>query len=129
MFRTATLVLALTLSTTVLNAQAPASKSAPATSAAIRPGTYDIEIAIGGGVLPGTMVLTAIGDSIAAKVSVGDHEPPPVRKITRNGAHLTINLGTDGVDVLYDLDFKDDAVTGKLTFNGDPGLVSGKRRK
>jgi len=39
-----------------------------------------------------------------------------------------IEAGNDGVSVVYDLKFDGDAVAGKFTFNGDPGLVSGKRR-
>ena len=114
-------------------AQAPSSPAAvqkpAAATGSIKPGTYDIELAIGGGVLQGTMELTAIGDSLAAKIAVGDHEPPPVRSIKRTGDQLAISAGTTGIDVVYDLRFDGDAVSGKFSFNGDPGLISGKRRK
>lgn len=113
-----------------VQAQSPAAAAhKPAAAGSIRPGTYDIELAIGGGVLKGTLELTAIGDSLAAKIGVGDHAPPPIRSIKRNGTQLAINAGDTGVDVAYDLRFDGDAVTGKFTFNGDPGLISGKRRK
>ena len=131
--RVAMIAAALALSATAVSAQAsnpaPAAKAAASTPATIQPGTYDLELAFGGGVMPGTLVITTAGDSISVKVNVGDHAPPPVRRITRKGAHLTIDLGDAGMNVLYDLDFTGDAVTGKFTFNGDPGLVSGKRKK
>lgn len=126
--RIATAVATLLLSAPAASAQSPAAPPKPAATAAIRPGTYDIELAIGGGVLNGTLEIIAVGDSLGAKISVGDHAPPPVRKITRVGTSLTIEAGADGVTVLYDLTFDGDGVGGKFTFNGDPGLITGKRR-
>lgn len=131
MLRTATIA-ALVLGAAVASAQTPAtatSSKAVAATGTIKPGTYDIELAIGGGVLTGTMEITAVGDSLGAKIAVGDHAPPPVRKIKRSGSKLTIEAGDVGVSVNYDLAFDGDAVGGKFTFNGDPGLVTGKRRK
>ena len=130
MLRTATLAAALILSATAAVAQSPT--TTPATKAAsgtITPGTYDNELAIGGGVMPGSIVITTAGDSLSARINVGDHAPLPVRKIKRNGSSLTVEAGADGVNVVYDLTFSGDDVSGKFTFNGDPGLVSGKRRK
>ena len=133
MHRVAIVAAAFALSATAASAQnpgsPPATKAGATAPATIQAGTYDLELAFGGGIMPGTLVITTVGDSLAAKVNVGDHAPPPVRRITRKGAHLTIDLGDAGVSVLYDLDFNGDAVAGKFTFNGDPGLVSGKRRK
>ena len=40
-----------------------------------------------------------------------------------------IEAGGDGLSVIYDLQFSADAVNGKFTFNGDPGLVFGKLKK
>ena len=130
MLRTATLAAALILSATAAVAQGPT--TTPATKAAsgtITPGTYDIELAFGGGVMPGSIVIATAGDSLSARINVGDHAPPPVRKIRRNGSSLTVEAGADGVNVVYDLTFSGDDVSGKFTFNGDPGLVSGKRRR
>jgi hypothetical protein len=130
--RTATFAAALVLSATTVSAQAPATATtskAAATTGTIKPGTYDIELAIGGGVLQGTLEITTVGDSLGARIAVGDHNPPPVRKIKRAGSNLTIEAGDTGVSVNYDLTFDGDAVGGKFTFNGDPGLVTGKRRK
>lgn len=131
--RTATFaVAALVLSVAPAAAQAttsPAARSSNSAAKEIKTGTYDIELAIGGGVLTGTLDISPAGDSLSAKIAVGDHAPPPVRRIKRTGSNLTIEAGGDGVLVLYDLTFDGDAVSGKFTFNGDPGLVSGKRRK
>ena len=130
MLRTATLAAALILSATAAVAQSPT--TTPATKPAagtITPGTYDIELAFGGGVMPGSIVIATAGDSLSARINVGDHAPPPVRKIKRNGSSLTVEAGADGVNVVYDLTFSGDHVSGKFTFNGDPGLVSGKRRR
>ena len=117
-----------------LAAQTPATTSAnagkpPAASGTIQAGTYDIDLAFGGGVMKGTLEIKTIGDSIAAKIAVGDHNPPPIRKITRNGSPLSITAGDAGTNIVYDIAFDGDAVNGKFTFNGDPGLVTGKRRK
>jgi hypothetical protein len=109
------------------SAQAP-NASPPARTSAIHPGTYDLEIAFGGGVIKGTLDLTAAGDSLTAKLHVGDHEPP-VRSLTRNGSHVVLTVGGEGTKIVYDLTFAADAVNGTLTYNGDPGFVTGKRRK
>jgi hypothetical protein len=130
LLRTVTLAAALILSATAAVAQGPT--TTPATKPAagtITPGTYDIELAFGGGVMPGSIVIATAGDSLSARINVGDHAPPPVRKIKRNGSSLTVEAGADGVNVVYDLTFSGDDVSGKFTFNGDPGLVTGKRRK
>lgn len=134
MFRIATLLLTLllaALNARVVSAQAPASTSASAPKTAatgIRPGTYDLEVAFGGGVIQGTLELTAVRDSLTAKLHVGEHEPP-VRSITRKGTHLLVDAGAEGMQLAYDFQFDGDAVSGSFTFNGDAGLVTGKRRK
>jgi hypothetical protein len=128
--RIATLAATLLFGAAAASAQTPttATSSKAAAAGTIKPGTYDIELAIGGGVLAGTLEITTVGDSLGAKITVGDHAPPPVRKIKRSGSNLTIEAGDVGVSVNYDLTFDGDAVGGKFTFNGDPGLVTGKRR-
>jgi hypothetical protein len=130
--RTVTFSAALLLAVTTASAQAPsapATSSKAATSGAIKPGTYDLELAFGGGIMTGSLEITTVGDSVGAKLAVGDHAPPPIRKIKRSGSNLTIEAGDAGVTVVYDLAFDGDGVGGKFTFNGDPGLVTGKRRK
>lgn len=94
----------------------------------ILPGTYDLELTFGGGTLGGTLVITAAGDSVDAKLLVGEHAPP-IKTVTRKGSQLTLAGTGDGVDVRYDLQFSGDALVGKFNFNGDDGAVTGKRRK
>ena len=120
-------VLALAASPPTVSAQAP-NASPPVATSAVRPGTYDLEIAFGGGVIKGTLELTVAGDSLAAKLHVGDHDPP-VQSLTQTGSHVVINVGGAGMKIVYDLTFAADAVNGTLTYNGDPGFVTGKRRK
>jgi hypothetical protein len=106
----------------------PAKPPAAAQSSTILPGTYDLEIAFGGGVMDGTLVIAMVGDSLDAKLTVGEHAPP-IKSVVRKGSHLTLSGKGDGVDVAYELDFSGDALVGKFTFNGDGGAVTGTRRK
>jgi len=127
--RIVTFATAFLLAASAAVAQAPQSTAAAKPAGTIQTGTYDIELAIGGGVLPGTLELKPAGDSLGAVIKVGDHNPPPVTRITRSGSTLTIAAAAEGLNVEYRLTFTGDALTGTFTFNGDAGLVSGKRRK
>ena len=127
--RIATFATAFLLIASAAFAQAPATSASAKPTSTIQTGIYDIELAIGGGTLPGTLELKPAGDSLSAVIKVGDHNPPPVTRISRNGSQLTMAAGAEGVNVEYRLTFSGDALTGTFTFNGDPGLVSGKRRK
>ena len=51
------------------------------------------------------------------------------KSVTRQGSQLTLSGAGDGIDIRYDLQFSGDAVTGKFTFNGEPGTLTGRRRK
>jgi hypothetical protein len=110
----------------------PAPVPAPARSApaggTITPGTYDLEVLYGGGVLPGLLMLTPAGDSLAVLLKVGDHASP-ITTVTRRGGTLLLAGGGEGLKLSYELRFNGDAVTGTFTFNGDTGEISGKRRK
>jgi opacity protein-like surface antigen len=106
----------------------PAAAAPAQRSSGIQPGTYDLELTYGGGTMPGTLVVTVVGDSTEAKLLVGDHAPP-IKSVTRKGSQLTLSGAGDGVDVRYDLQFSGDSLIGKFTFNGEPGAVTGKRRK
>ena len=133
MFRILTIATAIVVAATPAAAQAQsatAAKPAANTSGEIKAGVYDLEIAFGGGTMPGLLTVKQVNaDSLAATLKVGDHEPPPVRKLVRRGSSLRIEAGGDGVSVIYDLEFASEAVNGKFTFNGDPGIVSGKLKK
>ncbi len=91
----------------------------------IRTGTYNLQIVFGGGVMDGTLTLAQTGDSLTARMKVGDHDSP-VRAGERKGNRLALESSAPGVAVHYDLEFKGDQVTGSFTFNGDKGTVSGK---
>ena len=127
--RIATFATAFLLIASAAFAQAPSTSATARPTGTIQTGIYDIELAIGGGTLPGTLELKPAGDSLSAVIKVGDHNPPPVTRIARTGSQLMISAGADGVNVEYRLTFTGDALAGTFTFNGDPGLVSGKRRK
>jgi hypothetical protein len=129
--RLTTIAAAIVLAATpvIAQAQSSAAKSA-ASPATIKPGVYDLDIAFGGGTMTGLLTIKAVNaDSLTASLQIGDHQPPPVRKLMRIGSALHLEAGGDGVNVIYDLQFTTDTVNGKFTFNGDPGLVSGKLKK
>ena len=98
-----------------------------AQTSSIRTGTYDLEIAFGGGVINSVLVLTPAGDSLAARLQVGDHDSP-VRATRPQGSRLILE-GSQGVQVRYQLEFKGDEVTGSFTYEGDVGTLTGKRRR
>lgn len=131
MLRIVTIATAVVLATTPALAQSSAAtKPAASSSGEIKAGAYDLEIAFGGGTMPGLLTIKQVNtDSLTATLQVGDHGPPPLRKLVRKGSTLHLEAGGDGVDVIYDLQFTADAVTGKFTFNGEPGIVSGKLQK
>jgi len=130
--RFVTFAAAILLSAPAAFAQAPAAPAAAKTTVTAGPiklGTYDIELAIGGGTLAGTLELKQAGDGMSALIRVGDHNPPPIKSLARTGSQLDITAGDEGTNVVYKLTFAGDAVSGTFTFNGDPGLVSGKLHK
>lgn len=100
---------------------------AQAQTSTIRTGTYDLEVAFGGGVTAGTLVLTTEGDSLGARLHVGEHDSP-VHPTRPQGTRLILE-GNPGVKVRYQLDFKGDEVSGSFTYEGEAGTVTGKRRR
>ncbi|NOT08985.1 MAG: hypothetical protein HOP28_12370 [Gemmatimonadales bacterium] len=112
---------------TVLAAAPPAAAQAGGQAQSIRAGTYDLAVTYGGGVLDGTLVLEYKGDSVAVKLTVGEHEPT-IRTIVRKGTRITLAGGAAGMALVYTLDFKGDALTGTFTFDGVDGTVTGTRR-
>jgi hypothetical protein len=116
MFRLACILAALA-GTTAVQAQ----------TAPIRTGTYDLEIAFGGGVLKGALTLSKTADSLAAQLQVGDHESP-VHARRPNGNRLVLESNS-GVQVRYQLDFNGDDLSGSFTYEGETGSVTGKRRR
>ena len=106
----------------------PAPVKAAPTGGTIRPGTYELEILYGGGVMPGLLTLTPAGDSLAVLLRVGDHGSP-ITSVTRRGSTLLLAGGGEGLKLSYELRFNGDAVTGTFSFNGETGEIAGKRRK
>jgi hypothetical protein len=102
-------------------------RAQPTPSSSIRAGTYDLEIVFGGGTLEGKLEIRTSGDSLVAKMNVGDHESP-IRAGERKGNRLALVSASPGVQLHYDLEFSGDAVKGTFTYDGQSGSVSGKRR-
>jgi hypothetical protein len=109
-------------------AGAQAASTTPTAPSTIQTGTYDLEIVFGGGVLEGTLVLTAAGDSLVATLHVSEHQSP-VRAGTRQGNKLTLVSTSTAMDVGYTLEFTGDEVKGTFRYDGEPGSVTGKRRR
>lgn len=115
------------LTTLLVTLLAPAAWGQAAPSADIRPGTYALDITFGGGVMQGTLTLAQAGDSLTARLQVGDHDSP-VRAGARRGNRLALVPTTAGMAVHYDLEFRGDQVSGTFTYNGDAGTVDGRRK-
>ena len=84
-------------------------------------------MAFGDGVTPGTLVITTEGDSLGARLHVGEHDSP-VHPTRPQGSRLILE-GNPGVKIRYQLDFKGDEVSGSFTYEGEVGTVTGKRRR
>jgi hypothetical protein len=95
---------------------------------AIQPGTYDLKLAFGGGILDATMEVGYKGDSITVSIKLGDHASP-VKPGARDGNKLILESTSPSNDVRYELEFKGDDVTGKFRYQGDMSTLTGRRRK
>lgn len=101
-------------------------QSAPAT---IQPGTYDLQITYGGGVMEGTLEVRAPRrDSIAITLMVSGHESP-VRAGRRQGNKLALESTSPGTTIHYDLEFSGETVSGPFTYGDGGGTVTGRRRR
>ena len=122
---------ALVLSTAGVGAAAPSTHLGPGAiapaAAAIRAGTYDLEIAFGGGVLEGRLVIAVEGDGIGAELFVGEHVSP-VKPTSRDGDTLTLESPKGEIAIRYRLRFDGDLVSGSFTYDGNEGNVTGRRR-
>jgi hypothetical protein len=123
MFRLACALFAATTLVSVATAQS----ASPAPASTLQDGTYALEITFGGGVLEGTLQIMTTGDSLAATLKVGDHDSP-VRAGERRGNRLILESTNPALRVRYELEFRDDAVTGTFTYDGHSGTVTGRRR-
>ena len=124
MLRTAFVLASFLCATPAIHAQASpaASHGAPA----IRPGTYDLAITFGGGVIPGSLKIGYVKDSLTAGVIVGEHESP-VKPGAQKGNTLVLEPASPGVKIRYELAFRGDSVTGTFEYEGQAGSVAGRR--
>jgi hypothetical protein len=127
-------ILLLAACATAASAQTPApaarsSATAPVSKPQQNPiGTYDLEVAFGGGTLPGVLTIASLHDSLSASLHVGPHEPA-VKSFAPTGSRYTLVANAGDVDVVYDLAFRADTVSGTFTRGDQLGSVRGTRRK
>jgi len=76
--------------------------------------------------MPGLLRIGWIRDSLTASLAVGEHESP-VRPGARRGNELVLESTSPALHVRYDLKFRGDSVSGVFTYNGQSGLVNGRR--
>jgi hypothetical protein len=109
----------LTLAPTLRAQAAPTPRS-------IQAGTYQLAITFGGGIMPGTLTISYVRDSLRAGMVVGEHESP-VKLSTQKGNTLVLDAASPAVRIRYDLAFRGDSVSGTFVYEGQSGLVAGKR--
>jgi hypothetical protein len=93
---------------------------------AIQPGTYQLAITFGGGIMPGSLTISYVRDSLKAGMIVGEHESP-VKTGAQQGNTLVLDAASPAVKIRYDLTFRGDSVSGTFVYEGQSGLVAGKR--
>lgn len=86
-------------------ATVPAAHAQQTQPAAIQPGTYDLDVTFGGGLMTATLHVTTTGDSLAVTLHVADHASP-VRAGQRQGNRLVLESTVPGMDVRYELEFQ-----------------------
>jgi hypothetical protein len=118
-----TTLLALSFAAATAAAPVLAAQSSP-----IQAGTYDLQITYGGGLLDATLEIAYKGDSITAVLKLGDHQSP-VKAGKRTGGKLALEPISPAMDVRYDLEFTGETVKGTFRFDGQDGLVTGKRKR
>ena len=125
MLRAAAALAAFVCATPALHAQAsPAAHGAQ--GPVIKPGMYELAITFGGGVIPGSLKIGYVKDSLTAGVIVGEHESP-VKPGAQKGSNLVLEAASPAVKIRYELFFRGDSVTGTFQYDGQAGLVAGKR--
>ena len=94
----------------------------------IQPGTYDLAITFGGGIMEGELQIASVrGDSVAMLLKVGGHDSP-VRATQRRGNRLVLESTVPGMTIRYDLEFRADSVVGPFRYGDGEGSVAGRRR-
>src|SRR5688572_18942606 len=118
----------LALSLASASIAAPALSGQAAQSSSIQAGTYDLQITYGGGLLDATLEIGYKGDSITAVLKLGDHQSP-VKPGKRTANKLALEPVSPSMDVRYDLEFTGETVKGTFRYDGQEGLVTGKRKR
>jgi hypothetical protein len=131
MIRLTILLLAACASAASAQTAAPSAPSSHAlkTQTQLAPiGTYDLEVAFGGGTMTGVLTIAHVQDSVSASLHVGEHEPA-VKSFTAKGGRYSLVADPGDVEVVYDLGFSADTVSGTFTRGDQFGSVRGTRRK
>jgi hypothetical protein len=126
MLRAACVLATLFSATPALHAQSPAAATHAAQAPGIKAGTYELAITFGGGVIPGSLTIAYLRDSLTAAVIVGEHESP-VKPGAQKGNTLVLEGTSPAVKIRYELAFRGDSVTGTFVYEGQSGLVAGQR--
>lgn len=126
MLRAACVLATFLCATPVLHAQASPAAGHPVQARTIQAGTYDLSITFGGGVIPGSLTIGYTRDSLTAGVIVGEHESP-VRPGAQKGNSLVLEGTSPAVKIRYELSFRGDSVTGTFVYEGQSGVVAGRR--
>lgn len=106
-------------------AQAPATPARP--TGTVVPGTYDLEVAFGGGILEGRLTVPAARDSASLVLMVGGHQSP-VQQTRRQGNLLVLDNKTPDQKIHFELTFEGESVKGSFTFGDGGGTVTGRRK-
>lgn len=117
------------LPTLLLASAAVAQNSTPPARPAgsVTPGTYELEVAFGGGILEGLLTVPAARDSASLVMMVAGHQSP-VQQTKRQGNLLVLDNKTPDQKIHFELTFDGEGVKGSFTFGDGGGTVTGRRR-
>ena len=126
----ALLLVAATAANAQTAAQSGAAPSAPPTPwAAVPAGSYKLDIQLPERVLPATItVKDSSGTPTATLLTEGDSDAHPV-KVTVKGTALVINGSADKGPFEIVMLRQGDEITGRWTYGGDTGKLTGKVEK
>ena len=124
----------LLVSANAANAQTAAQSGTPATAAstpwaAVPAGVYKLDIQLPERVLPATITIKdSSGTPTATLLTEGDQNALPV-KVTVKGTELVVNGDADKGPFEIVMLHQGDEITGKWTYGGDTGKLTGKAEK
>jgi len=110
-------------------AQSGTSAAAPTPWAAMPAGAYKLDIQLPERVLPATLTIKdSSGTPTATLLTEGDPDARPV-KVTVKGTELVVNGEADKGPFEIVMMRQGDEITGKWTYGGDTGKLTGKAEK